>query len=357
MWNRIDRYISGMFWLYFAGGLLVFSTIFLAVDAMGAFYSYQNLSTSSLIQYYAYYLPEIVYRLVPMACLLSTVFTISTLNKNNELVALYSMGLGLARVTAPILFWVAVVSLGNFYLSDGLLPNFIKQKNYIFYHEIKQKPSMYSVVKNERIWYRSKDTIFNIKTLNERTHTAEGLTLYYFSESWDLIQMITAKQVSMLGQNWELQNGSVTIFTEDSSFPLTSDFKTKKIVMGEEAGDLSSTAQAGDVLSLKELSNFIEKNKEAGLDTVRYEVDYHSKYGYAFAAIVMSLLGIPFSVTRARSGGAIANVGICLGLVFLYWIFYSSSLTMGNYGYLPPFLAAWTPNFIMGGLSVYLIRK
>lgn len=355
--SRIDRYITGLFWGYFIGGLLVFVTIFLAVDAMSLLVQYKDVAASSLLKYYGYSTPEIVYRMMPVACLLATVFTISTLNRSNELVALFSVGMSLLRITLPILISVTVISVGVLFLSDRILPNFSREKVTVLDGEIKKKKTLSSTVKNERIWYRSKDNIFNIKTLNEQTHKAQGLTLYYFNSKWQLIQMITAKEVDLLGENWKLTDGSVTLFAEDSSFPLTSTFKEKTVVMGEDATDLSSMGSPSDVLSLSELSTYIKKNKEAGLDTVRYEVSYHSKYGFAFAALVMSLLGIPFSVGKARSGGIMVNVGICLGLVFVYWIFYSSALTLGNHGQLPPIIAAWLPNFVVGALAAHFIVK
>ena len=88
-------------------------------------------------------------------------------------------------------------------------------------------------------------------------------------------------------------------------------------------------------MSLKELGHFIERNKEAGLDTLRYEVDYHAKFGFAFASFVMSVLGVPFSVSRARSGGTFVNLGICLGLAFGYWTAYNSAVTLGAHGAFP----------------------
>jgi lipopolysaccharide export system permease protein len=247
--------------------------------------------------------------------------------------------------------------VGIFALSDRVMPDFAKQKNFVFYNDLKKNPSLYSMVRNEKIWYRSKDTIFNIKTLNESTKEAQGLTLYYFNEKWELIQMITAQTVQMSGQQWTLLKGSVTLMAEDSSFPLTSQFDKKTIVMTEDAKDLSSTANTSDVLSLGELSSFIKRNKEAGLDTVAYEVDYQAKYGFALAALVMTLVGIPFSVSRTRSGGMMLNVGICLGLVFVYWICYSSAITLGNHGQIPPVIAAWFPNIAMAGLGLYFMRK
>lgn len=355
--NRIDRYISGLFWSFFLGGLLVFVTIFVAVDAMSTLVSYEKVSGAALLAYYGYSLPEIVYRMVPVACLLGTVFTLSTLNKSNELIALYSSGMSLLRVTTSVIVWVSVVSVAVFFIGDRVMPQFARKKNFVFYHDIKKNPSLYSTTKNDRIWYRSKDTIFNIKTLNEKEHKAQGLTLYYFNDNWDLLQMMTAKEVDFKGETWELKEGSVTLFAEDSSFPITSSFKQKSVVMGEDAKDLSSTSSTSDVLSLQDLSEFITRNKAAGLNTLTYEVDYHSKYGFAFAAMVMCLMGIPFSVGKARSGGIMLNLGLCLGLVFLYWVLYSSCLTLGNHGTIAPIVAAWGPNLTMAGLASFFLMK
>lgn len=355
--NRIDRYVSGLFWVSFIGGSLVFVTIFLAVDAMSTMVSHKDLSLTVLANYYLYYVPEIFNKLLPIACLLGVILAISAMNKANELVALFAAGMSLFRITLPLLMWVMVISGVAFFAMDRLGPTMNRKKNYILYNDIEKKPSMYSVVKTNKIWYRSKNAIFNIKTLSAQGDKAQSLTLYFFSPEWDLLQMITADRVELGQQTWTLFDGSVTLFTGNSSFPLTSQFKTKKIAMGEDAQDLQSTGQTSDTLSQSELARFIERNKEAGLDTIRYEVDYHSKFSYAFAGLVMCLLGIPFSVGKARSGGTMANFGIVILLVFAYWILLSSSLTLGTHGHFNPIVAAWAPNLLMAGIAYFFLLR
>jgi lipopolysaccharide export system permease protein len=355
--NKIDRYISGLFLTYFIGGLLIFVTIFLGVTALTMMRDYPHVDYPIWISYFGYNIPETLYRMVPVATVLGVVFTLSTMNKSNELVALYSIGMGIMRVCAPILFWVFILCGVELLVGDQVLPNFAKQKNFIFFNSIKKNPALYSMVKTDRIWYRSRDTIFNIKTLNEKAHKAQGLMLYYFNDAWDLMQMISAKEVDLKGSQWLLHDGSVTVFTEESSFPISSHFTEKTIVMNEESKDLTASANAGDVLSLKELTYFIKKNKDAGLDTIRYEVDLQSKYSYSVAALVMALLGIPFSISRARSGGTMLNIGICLGLIFVFWLSYNSALQLGNFGQIPPLLAAWGPLMAMGIFALYFIRR
>jgi lipopolysaccharide export system permease protein len=353
----MDRYIFRLFLTYFVAGLVVFLTIFIAIDAMSVVVKYGDAPIQLLLKYYGYYAPEVLYQLTPVACLLATLFTLSSMNRNNEIVALYSCGWSLARISASMIVAVILISVAVFFLGDRLLPNFARAKNYTYYVEIRKRPGLYSTVKTNRIWYRSKNAIFNIKTLAEQTKTAQGLSLYYFDQDWHLIQMLTAKSVHFNGPNWELHDGSVTLFTEESSFPLTSDFKTKTIVMGEDAEDLQSTAKTSDILNLEELHRFIQKNKDAGLDTTKYEVDYHGKFAYAFTGLVMTLLGIPFGVSRARAGSKMANLGVCMALVFVYWVLYNSAMTLGTYGVLQPLLAAWGPNVISLLLGIYLMRR
>ena len=60
---------------------------------------------------------------------------------------------------------------------------------------------------------------------------------------------------------------------------------------------------------------------------------------------------------QSSPGRAMVGIGVCVGLSFLYWLFFSSSLSVGKYGVLHPVLAAWAPNILIGLLAVYLIRK
>jgi lipopolysaccharide export system permease protein len=353
----IDRYVLKLFLLFLAAGLLVFVTLYLTVDVMSFALRNADAGGGALIKYYAYKTPSVIYQLMPVACLMATLFTLSSLNRTNELTALFSLGMSLKRVAAPILIAVAVVSAVGFGVSDQVLPRLMQKANYVEYVQIKKRPGLYSTVKTNKIWYRSENILFNIKTLNPQQARAQDITLYYFDPNWDLTQLITAKEVEMKGGLWELKNGLVTLFAEESSFPLTKSFVDKTISMNEDLRDIQATTNSSDIMSLGELSRFIDHNKEAGLDTVRYEVDYHAKFGFAFAAFVMSMVGVPFSVGRGRSGGTFLNLGICLALAFFYWVAYSSGITLGQHGVLPPVVAAWGPNLLMALLSLVLLRR
>ncbi len=355
--NRVDRYILGLFWTSFGAGLLIFVTLFLATDVMTNILRYSSVEGSIFINYYSYFLPEVIHKMLPVASVVGLVLTISTLNKGSELIALFAAGLSLFRVSRWVFISLIFISVIDFVSTDQLLPMLTRQKNYTYYNFIEKKPSKFQTIKTDKIWYRSKNTIFNIKTLNGQGNVAQGLTLYFFDENWNIKQLMSASSVVMEGTHWLLKDGTISVFSSESSFPLNDTFKEKKIVMSEDAQDLRSTGQTSDLLSHGELSRYIAKNKEAGLDTVKYEVDYYSKLSFALAGLVMSLLALPFCVGQARNGGMAKNVGVVLGLVLIYWILFSSMQTMGNHGTLHPLLAAWTPNVLMTAFGcVFLLR-
>jgi len=357
MFARIDRYLLVLFWSAFFAGLLVFLTLFLATDAISTLVKYKDISSMILLKYYAFYAPEVIYKMLPIACVIGMVVTISSLNKGSELVALFASGLSLFRISRVIFISIIIVGVFSYFFSDQLMPVFNRQKNFIYYNEMEKTPSRFQTIKTNKIWYRSKNSIFNIKTLNIEGNKAQGLTLYFFNDKWNLVQMLTADSVLLNGSQWILKHGTITVFDQASSFPLNDKFIEKTIMMTEDAQDLRSTGQTSDLLTQKELSRFINKNKEAGLDTIRYEVDFYSKFSFALAGLVMSLLALPFCVGRGRGGGMMRNIGISIGLVVMYWVMHSTAQTLGQHGQIAPILAAWLPNVLMLSLGVFLLLR
>jgi lipopolysaccharide export system permease protein len=356
VFSIIDRYIAKEFLKYFAAALIVFSTLFLVVDMLSTVWQLKGDSTT-IWSYYLYNLPNIFYLMTPVSCLMATIFTISVMSRSNELVALFSAGVSLARAAAPILAMTILIAIASFFVSDKLVPLFAKKRNYIYYVEIKKQPWFYYTVKVNKIWYRSKDLIYNIKTLNPEKNLVQGLTIYYFNPDWQMTQVISAAEAHFEGSNWILQNGSVTLFLDDSSFPLTEKFKEKSITLDERPTDIQGIDYNSDVMTVSELRRYIKKNKEAALDTTRYEVAYHKKFAFAFVSFVMAFLGIPFSVSKDKSGSFALNIGICFGFVFLYWTLVSIGLSLGRNGTISPFLSAWGPNGLMLGMAVFFLLR
>ena len=75
---------------------------------------------------------------------------------------------------------------------------------------------------------------------------------------------------------------------------------------------------------------------------------------FPFAAIIMTLLAVPFAVTTGRSG-AIYGIGVGLVLAIVYRTALSLFGALGSGGWVDPTLAAWAPNILFAAAAVYML--
>ena len=68
------------------------------------------------------------------------------------------------------------------------------------------------------------------------------------------------------------------------------------------------------------------------------------------------MFGAPLAITNPRSGAA-WGVAVSLATTFLFLLLMQLSRAVGGGGLLPPTLAAWFPNLLVGIGAVWLLRK
>ena len=149
----------------------------------------------------------------------------------------------------------------------------------------------------------------------------------------------------------------LTVFSDDEAFPYTKRFVEKNIKLPESPKDFMEIEKQVETLRIKELWAFIKRNKNAGIDTKEYEVDFHSRLAISFIPLIMGLLAVPFSVRPKRQGGFGKDLSIGLGFVFLYWLIFSFTLTLGKSGALTPAFSVWAPSLLFLTIAVSLIIR
>lgn len=354
--KTLDRYLVGMFVKNFLLAVLALSALFLFQALLGDLLEH-NFQGQQVVVYHLLGLPQTIVQMIPPSILLATVFTLSGLNRTHELTACFAIGIGVRRILALFLSVTFMVSCLLLVLQDRVLPmSFRKQTNY-YWHEMKKKPDFFLDVKQDKIWYRAKNIIYNLRSFDAKSNTIQGIAVYTFDERFNLIQVIEAKQAKFTPHGWKLLQGTVTVFSSDNPFPFLNSFEEKDLIISEKPRDFQEIEKEVDGLRLKELYKYIGKRKEAGADTKGYEVKFHSKISLSCIPLVLCILGFPFSMKGRREGGIAKDLGLCLLITFFYWLFYSVGLSLGTNGALPPWLAAWLPSTFFAAVAVALIAR
>jgi lipopolysaccharide export system permease protein len=100
----------------------------------------------------------------------------------------------------------------------------------------------------------------------------------------------------------------------------------------------------------------MEEIKRIGGDTTSYEVEIHKRYAIPFTCIVFALIGVPLGIQPHRSG---RSYGFILSILILlaYYVSLTASEILAVRKIMPAFSAGWIPNFLFGGLGIYLLVK
>jgi lipopolysaccharide export system permease protein len=354
--RTIDRYLTGIFIRNFALTLLGLTSVFV-FQAMLTQLIDREFPASQVIFYHFLGVPRIMTQFAPPAVMIATLMTLSGLNRTQELVACYSIGIGLPRIASVLLSLAFMVSCALLVSQDRLVPPLHRYQTIYYQREMKKRQDFMLDFKQDRIWYRSRNLIYNLRTFDPKKNIIYGMAIYTFDEDFNLVQVVDAQKAVHSQGAWKLLDGSVTVFAQDDSSPLTQGFKEKKLDLSESPKDFTEVEREVDGLRLKELYRYVQKSRQAGADTKSNEVKFHSRISLSFVPLVMCVLAFPFAVRNRREGGVARDLALCLVITFFYWLFYSIGLSLGSNGALPPLLAAWLPSAVFGAIALGMLTQ
>jgi LPS export ABC transporter permease LptG/LPS export ABC transporter permease LptF len=83
-------------------------------------------------------------------------------------------------------------------------------------------------------------------------------------------------------------------------------------------------------------------------------VEWHKRFAIPAACVVFGLLGLGLSLGAKREARS-AAFGLSVAVIFVYYVFIRLGEQAGDTGMMPPVLAMWSANVILGGLGIALL--
>ena len=119
--------------------------------------------------------------------------------------------------------------------------------------------------------------------------------------------------------------------------------------------DLTRVAKKSEEMSFKELYAYIQRIEFEGYDATIQRVDLYAKFAFPFVCLLLSMVGTGIAIRAKLKEGLPVSIVYGLGVAFLYWVFYSFSVSLGRGDMLPPLLAVWAANFVFFCIGVLLL--
>ena len=125
----LDLYILRMFLAVYAVNLFSFCLIFVLIDLVENLDNFNRQTDSPgelfqfVLRYYSINLPIVFCQVLgPIVCLTSGIFTLTLLQRSNELIPILANGRSYRRLFVPVLFAACLVSVGTYLVQDYWLP-------------------------------------------------------------------------------------------------------------------------------------------------------------------------------------------------------------------------------------------
>jgi lipopolysaccharide export system permease protein len=357
--TRIDRYILKQFVLTAFFSLMAFMALFVVVDMMENLDDFldKHATVDIMVTYYLYFLPEIIKLMIPVAMLLSALFTTGRLSTFNELPAMKSTGLSLYRFMTPLLLFALLVSGISIYFNGWIVP-FANKKKFEIGRVYFQKNIEY--IDKSNIFIQDSPTrILSMGFFDDSRNAAQQVSIQDFdpADFTKLRGRFDANEMRWNPENqtWTLFNGTYRRFLDSSEF--LERFTMLAVgTLNFSPDDVRKKQLKPDEMDYGDLRQFIRNQQRAGQDVARWLVDFYGKISFPFASVIVVLFGVPFSSVKRR-GGLGVEFGIALAVCFLYMIFLKVSQAFGYNGDLSPLITAWMANIIFLIAGVYnLIR-
>lgn len=352
----VDRYVVKMFLQRLIFTLLAAAVIFIIVDLVEKLDTFIDKDAPYwvVLRYYGYYVPYILYLVLPVGVLLATLFTVGSLSRAHELTAMKASGIGLHRLLWHLLFLGLLFSGWNFLFGETVVPYTTKRAEDIYRYDIKQI-SQDKASRRGDIYLRNRPgELVHIKYFDAQKNTVFNLDWQRYT-GVTMRQRIFAQKALWKNSSWVADKGKEWFFSGDS-IALKNYSKRTFHNLGFVPEDLMKVQTDPEEMDYWQLDQFVKRLKIMGGDPVKWSVELAFKTSMPWTCAIVVLLGIPIAAHYRRAGVTLA-FGIGLLVSFLFFALQQIGKVMGFNGVLPPQAAAWIGNFVFIIVGILLYWK
>lgn len=356
--SLLDRYVSALYLRSLLFALLSAYLIFAIVRVKSLLDSVveHRRPMVMVLDYLKYFGPGELGTILPVACLLAGVVTLTIVGRNGELTAAKAAGMSAHRLALPILALTGALCVALFFVEDRVSP-FTNRKAQEARDRIEGRSARtYGMLPGGRWTFGSGGLLYHYRLYDPATQTFQGLSVYRVDFATPrIVEHRFAEQARWSGSTWTAARGWSRTFPEDLSAGGGYErFETARLEGLDPPDNFARTERlslVGDDLPeqtpLADLRRQIAWLGGSGYDTTRLRVAFHSRLARPLAPLVMVLLGVPFALFVGRRG-SLYGIGVALGLVIVYWAAFAAFTALGAETLLPPLLAAWGANVLFG---------
>ena len=357
----LDRYLMRAYLGPLFICLTTFTMLFVVQDLFNNLSDFLEGQTSWLrvALFYLALIPTGLILIAPISLLLSLLYCLSRLTRNNELTAVRACGISTPRLMLPFMAVGAAAALITGAVNETLSPWaawWTKQ-----FVRAQRSADDASVYVHLTLPYRNHPAhrSWLIGRFDTRTREMRGVEVVQSDAQGRDLFKISADSAHWMGGRWWFRDAIYQEFdaNNDRRGPPRWEPAIEMANWDETPRLFLEEIRDRDYRSALGLIKFLRNNRGISPEeAARIRVDIHSRIALPFSCLLVTLIGIPFGYHTGRKG-ALIGVLLAILLFFAYYFLIHFSVWLGKKGLIAPWLAGWMPNLLVLGVGGGLLRR
>jgi lipopolysaccharide export system permease protein len=370
----LDRYLLRELLIPLGYCLCGFVMLWIASDLCLELGNFQKrgMQARDIAEYYVVILPGFLVIVLPIALLLSLLYTLTSHARHNEITAIRAAGISLWRLSLPYLAVGFVGSLTLLAINEFWEPDSDETAKAI---QERHLPSVVHTTGKQETrnlcFDNSRDgRIWRIGVYNSQTgEMIEPIVSWTGQAGSNLWQLRAERAIPVKGV-WTFYN--VREFREmpGTDLPPVPCLQTNVLAVpafAETTEEINSEIKISSSLSVHaarkadvpivELLNYLRLHPQPSRSDASWlYTKLQGRFASPWTCLVVVLIAIPFGAGAGRRNvyvGVASSIVIC----FVYFVLQQVGLALGTGGSLAPWLAAWFPNLSFGLAGIWLTAK
>ncbi len=355
----LDQYVFMEIAKVFFLGILIFMTILILekVHFLSELILNNNVPTTTVLRLLTYISPAFLSVTIPLAVLLATIMTFSRFSADNEITAMRACGISVPRLLYP----VGALAFLAFLITAFCTLYAQHWGNYNFRKEV-------VTIMKSAANYSIKERVFNDEFLDlviyveEKPSNSRVFNGIFISDATQEKPRVITSREGVIDYDrstnqliFQMRDGTIHVKTSIADYRLIH-FSEYNLVLEAGACETGEFIKAPREMSVSEIHQRIKEQVAAGLPANSEKVEFHKKLSLPFSCIVLGLLGVPLGI-RFQRGGGTGGFGLAVLAIFFNYGLMVAGQGLGSEGKIPPALAMWGPNLLIGTIGVYLVIR
>lgn len=345
---------------FFSVLIMVLGIIFMfeIIDLLRRVADRPDIGWGFVLKMVAMKLPRTLDMIFPFVMMIAAMVTFQKVSKTNEFVIIRAAGVSVWGFLAPVLFAVFVIGAANVCVFNPMASKMLEIYETMDY-QLKTKNPKAVLFSEKGLWIREAAEDGNVLVMQAKSVRQEDKdTLYLYDV--DILELDRNSQILRQVQafmavlkNKEIELKDVNVFEAGKPRVALSNVAYKTSITVDR---IRENFVDPDAISFWDLPDTIDFYKKSGFSVVKHQIRYLSLIASPFMLCAMVLVAALFALRpNSRRGGVMFL--IVGGIVSGFLVYFSSQViyTFGLNGYIPAFMAVWTPIMITVLVSVSVL--